>query len=125
MLKVALYLIFLIPFFSFSQIIKGKVIDESNNPVIGVSVVLSNKETKAIVTYNFTNEKGEYELVTDKTGNFELKFSALSYEVQTFDIHLSGKQAIEQNALIVYKAMEIEEVIIEIERPIVVRNDTI
>lgn len=119
------FLTFFISFFSFSQIIKGKVIDESNNPVIGVSVVLSNKETKAIVTYNFTNEKGEYELVTDKTGNFELKFSALSYEVQTFDIHLSGKQAIEQNALIVYKAMEIEEVIIEIERPIVVRNDTI
>ncbi len=124
--KITIYLfLFFLPLFSFSQKIKGKVMDEENNPVIGGSVLLSNKETQSIVTYNFTNENGEYELITDKTGNFELKFSALLYEVQTFDVDLSSKQTIEQNAVMIYKAMEIEEVLIRIERSIRVRNDTI
>lgn len=126
MFKTSIYfLLFLVPSFSLSQKIKGKVVDEKNNPVTGVSVVLSNKETSNIVTYNFTNEKGEYELITDTTGNFELKFSALSYEIQTFETQLSEKQTIEQNVQMVSKAVEIDEVIIEIKRPIVVKKDTI
>lgn len=121
-----LCLFFCFNFSAYSQSkIKGKVTDEKNEPMNGVSVVLTNKETKAIATYNFTNEKGEYELITDKTGNFGLKFSALSYEVQTFDITLSDKQIVEQNASLVYKPFELNEVIIKVERPITVKNDTI
>jgi len=126
-LKILFFIFFsLVSLFSFSQSkIKGKVTDEQGNPLTGVSVVLNDAQTKATATYSFTDQNGEYQLTTNKTGDFELRFSALSYQTETFAINLSEKQTIEQNATLVYKPIEINEVIINVERPIVERNDTI
>jgi len=123
--KIILFTLSSIPLFSLSQKITGTITDEVNNPLVGVSVMLTNKETKAVITYDFTNEKGEYQLKTDKTGDFELRFSALSYQTQTFDVTISEKQSIEQNATLIYKDIEINEIIINVDRPIVERKDTI
>jgi len=123
--KIILFTLYFIPLFSLSQKITGTITDENDNPLVSVSVMLTNKETKAVITYNFSNDKGQYEIKTDKIGDFELRFSALSYQTQTFDVSLSEKQTIEQNVTLVYKDIEINEIIINVDRPIVERKDTI
>ena len=62
------------------------------------SVILKNINSKEILVFSNTNEKGYYELKTNKTGKFTLTFSTLNYDTQTIEIEITAEtKIIEKN----------------------------
>ena len=75
-----LFFFFCLPIFAFAESLdlgslKGTVLDKSNQPIVGASVVL--KSTVRGVT---TNEQGEYLLKNVETGTFTLVISSLGFQ---------------------------------------------
>lgn len=66
----------ILSFVSFSQTtLKGKVVDEQNNPIIGANVFL-----KGTYDGTVTNENGDFSFQTAATSNQSLQISFLSFE---------------------------------------------
>ena len=84
--KIKLFIVFL--FFSqivFSQTtIKGLVIDEVNQSIPFVNVLIKADSSNVILAYTYSKENGVYTLKTNKRGKFNLTFSALGFQTQTF-----------------------------------------
>ncbi|CAM3926563.1 MULTISPECIES: carboxypeptidase-like regulatory domain-containing protein [Flavobacterium] len=112
---------------SFSQtILKGKIVDEANQPISNTNIILKPENAANIVAYGYSNTEGLYELKTTKTGNFVLSFSTLNYETISLPILLSEKETtLENNIRLKYQSIELNEVIIASDRPIVIKKDTI
>jgi hypothetical protein len=73
-------------FFSFmlfaegSGVIKGRVIDENNQPVEYATTVLKNANTNKFVTGAVCNYKGEYIIENVEPGEYELSTKMIGYE---------------------------------------------
>jgi len=73
-------------FFSFmlfaegSGVIKGRVIDENNQPVEYATTVLKNANTNKFVTGTVCNYKGEYIIENVEPGEYELSTKMIGYE---------------------------------------------
>lgn len=90
------------------------------------SVILKNINSKEILVFSNTNEKGYYELKTNKTGKFTLTFSTLNYDTQTIEIEITSEtKIIEKNIFLAFKPVELREIIIKKEKPITIKKDTI
>lgn len=103
-IKFAFLFIFLIPFFSFSQI-KGLVTDEKSNPISYVNIYVEG-------TYSGTtsNENGKYELnIKNEQVGKNLVFQALGYKTQKKAIQ-SLNQTI--NVVLSEESFELQEVTI-------------
>ncbi len=111
----------------FSQVnIKGEVTDANNIPIPFVSVLFKKDSASSILAYTYANEKGVYQLNEKKIGKFNLVFSALGYKTQTFLIELTNeKKEIVKNVTLKEKIFELNEVIIQAEKPIKIKKDTI
>ncbi len=111
--------------FVFAQIeISGVITDSTNSPIPFGNVILNIKGTKTIVAYTAANVDGNYLLKTDKVGEFDLQFSALSYQINSIPILLEpGKNKI-LNAILAYEPMALDEIVILAERAIIKRPDT-
>ncbi|VXB14026.1 conserved hypothetical protein [Flavobacterium sp. 9AF] len=113
--------------FSFAQsTIKGTILDDKGFPVSAANVILKPENSQSIIAYGYSNETGNYELTTYKTGSYVLSFSALNYETVSFEVVLTHEsKTILQDASLVYKAIALNEVVIESNRPITIKKDTI
>lgn len=116
--------LFICPFIFSQNIITGTVSDSLNVPVAYASVVLKEKDKN--VAYTFTNEQGKFEIEFQQKGDFILQCASLGYEtsntsilVETipFDMNLSIK--------LFEKPFSLNEVIIQAEKPIRQKKDTI
>ena len=73
-------------FFSFmlfaegSGVIKGRVIDEKNQPVEYATAVLKNSKTNKFVSGTVCNYKGEYIIENVEPGEYELSTKMIGYE---------------------------------------------
>jgi hypothetical protein len=104
----------------------GVLKDTKNNPISNASIILKSTTSEAVIGYCYSDEVGHYELKIKKTGNFILVFSAYSYESVSEGIELTdGNNILENNKILVYKPIELNEVFINVERPITVKKDTI
>lgn len=126
--KIKLFIVFL--FFSqivFSQTtIKGLVIDEVNQSIPFVNVLIKADSSNVILAYTYSKENGVYTLKTNKRGKFNLTFSALGFQTQTFLIELSkDRNEIIKNVTLKEEAFSLDEVIIQTEKSITVKKDTI
>jgi len=110
----------------FSQtIIKGVVLDENNTP-LSANITLKDSLNKSMLTYTYTNIKGEYTLKVDKIGAYNLNFASLGYERKTIPIEIkAGQKEIKVDIVLEEAPMFLDEVIIQAERPISVKKDTI
>lgn len=126
MKHILFYFFFLGSLFSFSQtVITGKIIDTTNVPTPFINVLLKNQE-KFIIAYTYSNEEGEYKLITDKEGNFNLSFSALSFETKTVPLVVTSEnKKITQDIVLKKKSFELDEVIVLASKPVTVKKDTI
>jgi hypothetical protein len=126
-INILIILLFLIGNISFSQlVISGFTKDIQNNPLSNVNLILKSNNSQSIISYCYSSVNGNYELKTNKVGKFILVISALNYETQSIDIKLDKEQTqIEKNIILSYKATELNEVIIQSERPITIKKDTI
>lgn len=126
MFRLIIFIICVLPFFSFSQTaITGSVKDESSN-LYSVSVILKDSLSKSIISYTYTDDEGIYQLKTNKTGRFNLVVSSLGYEAKTVPLVLNSEQKnLKIDVVLKEKPMDLDEVIIQAETPISISNDTI
>lgn len=124
MAKQLFFLFFFIS--SYSQtIIKGFVRDKDSEPLFFSSVTLRLENSKSIISFCQTDEKGYYQLETNRVGNFILSLSSLNYTTISIPIELLNNQTIEKNVILTYNPIELKEVIIESKKTLTVKKDTI
>lgn len=122
------YLFFLIFFctFNYSQsIIKGKVTQINNEPIVSASIILKN-DTDETTSFTYTNEYGNFELESNEKGKFIINVNALGYEEKNSEIIIEKNKEIKiVNFKLIEQVIELKEVFIESKKPISIKNDTI
>lgn len=110
----------------FSQTtIYGKVRGNNKN-LYSVSVVLKDSLSKSIIAYTYSGNRGNYTLKTNKIGRFNLVFTALGYERQSISVVLTKElKEIKTDVVLKEKPMDLDEIIVRGERPIIFKKDTI
>lgn len=103
--------------------ISGSVTDNNKKAVISASLILKDSSGK-IITYTYTDEMGKYILKTEKTGQFVLIASAMGFEQKSVAISLENETKTLEFVLLP-KATELKEIIIESKRPYTIKNDSI
>jgi len=121
---------FLIFFFSCSwsqSVIKGKVIDDTDNtPVENAIVLFYNEIDNKIIEHVYSKKDGSFSLLkTYSEGIYRIEISKLGYQksVQQIIIGAGSDQTIEVNLSLKQTAFQLKE--INIESPIIVKKDTI
>lgn len=105
-------------------VIRGQINFSNNEKNLPVSVILKDQEN--ILAYTISDEYNRFEIQTNKTGNFEIVFSSISMETQKQDVVISKpNQIIQKNVYLIYKPIELNEILIKSDKPIVVKKDTI
>ena len=118
--------VILVQNFSASQTtILGSVKNVKSN-LQSVSVILKDSLSESIITYSYSDSNGNYELKTNKLGTFHLVFNSLGYKAKTIPFTINSKQReITINVVLEDKTETLDEVIIQSERPISIKKDTI
>ncbi len=122
-------LIFLITFLFFQNIcfsqtkISGIVKNAKKN-LFSASVILKDS-TNNIVDYTYASEKGIYQFSTIKKGKFNITFSSLGYKTKTISFVITNQKNIKLDAILEEKPFELNEIIIEAEKAIKQKKDTI
>lgn len=107
-------------------VIAGILKDEQGQVLASLNVVLKNESTNSIVAYGFSDVNGFYSIKTNKTGKFILNISGLAYEPLAIEIEITADiKTVNKNFTLKYKPFELEEVALKIEKPIVIKKDTI
>lgn len=107
-------------------IISGNVLEDKVGTVLPYTNIILKKDSLSVIAYSFSKEDGKYKLKTDRTGKFSLTFSALGYETKTVSLVINPEQKLIQiNVVLKEKSFELDEVIIQEELPISIKNDTI
>lgn len=102
-------------------IVQGKVIDSFTNlPVVGASII-SLADNHVILNYTYSNDNGLFSIPGAE--NFILKISALGYSEKI--ISVVPEQDLVFEIMLDPQAFDLDEVIIQAERPIRVKKDTI
>ncbi|MDY6994279.1 MAG: hypothetical protein SVR94_16975, partial [Pseudomonadota bacterium] len=127
-----LYLLIILLFWanglSAQSIIKGTVTDSLFHPIPHVQVILYDSIGTKIITFTQADSLGEYLIQTNQYGTFNLSFNILSHESMTIGIQLrkeNSDSTIVYNPILVPTSFELEEVVVQRERSIRVRGDTI
>ena len=124
--SILIFLLFSV-IFSFSQTtVKGLITDTNNQPIPYVNVLIKSDSTNVIFTYTYSKENGNYTLKTNKKGKFRLSFSSLGYKKQTIPIEITAAtKEIIKNIILTEEAFLLDEVIIQSERTIKIKKDTV
>jgi hypothetical protein len=109
----------------FSQTNIVGLITGTTEKLSSVSVVLKDSISDTILDYTFSNQEGKYTLSTSKKGKLLLVFSSLGYNTNQQSFEIINQQSITINVLLVEQPIEINEIIIQSEKDIIVKKDTI
>lgn len=106
--------------------IQGFVSDTSNTSLYDVNVVLINPTNNNIVNYTFTDKNGKYKLEVEGTGLFQISYSHISHIKKVIEIELTENQkSYHLDAVLKHSSFYINEIIVQSEIPMVVKEDTI
>lgn len=121
-------LIFLFSFslFTYAQTTINGQVKDSISSINSVSVMLKDSTAQNIVSYTFTNANGNYVLQTPSSGKFILVFTSLGYDTKSVPIYIEPDQPhTTVNVTLKEKSIALNEVILQSEKPITVKKDTI
>ncbi len=104
--------------------IKGKIINQDGQGLSSVNILLKDNQNKT-VSYSFSNSEGFYEIKFNKTGNYILIYSSLNYKTIQQPIEIVNEKTIEKNIILEFKAIELNEVVVNNEKAITIKKDTI
>lgn len=105
--------------------IKGVVKNTKNIPLQGANVLIK-KDSIKILNYTYTNDKGIYELEINNSSKIYLIASALGYQKKEILMNLKGNsKEIVTDIILKEKSFELDEIIIQTEKSIKVKKDTI
>lgn len=105
--------------------IKGHIADENNENISLASVVLKDTSGLTIIAYTFTDDQGKYLLKIKKSGDYILVFNAMGFTTQSSSISIQNEEAIERNAVLKEERTTLNEVVIRVEQPILIKKDTV
>lgn len=101
-------------------------VKNNTNKLYSVSVILKDSLSKSIISYTYTDENGNYELIINEYGKFNLVFTSLGYETKTVQVKTDKfKKQVNIEVLLEDKPTNLDEIIVQAERPISIRKDTI
>lgn len=111
--------------FSFSQVtLKGIVTDEKGNALSNTKISADNLD-KQYFNYCYTNGKGEYTINLDFEGVYRITFYKMNFDKEIKNLSLNHIKSVTQDIILRPKPIELQDVIINIERPITIKKDTI
>ncbi|MNJ87660.1 hypothetical protein D3C87_51840 [compost metagenome] len=118
----AIFLTFITLAGSAQHLIKGKVIDEDNQPVISASILLQKKSEKSIVQTSITDSIGVFLLNPKQTLQHQLVISAIGFESTFVDL----PDALHQDTILLVRltrqGKQLKEVNIYMKAPLIVRK---
>lgn len=104
------------------HLIKGKVIDDNNRPVISASVLLQKKSEKSIVQTSITDSSGIFLLNPKQTLQHQLLISAIGFQPAYVDL----PDALHQDTILLVRlnsqGKQLKEVNIEVKPALIVRK---
>lgn len=107
---------------SAQHLIKGKVIDDNNRPVISANVLLQKKSEKSIVQSSITDSSGVFLLNPKQTLQHQLVISAIGFEPAFVDL----PDVLHQDTLLLVRlnlqGKQLREVNIEVKPALIVRK---
>ena len=121
----ATILVFSFTQITFSQSVKGIVLDEDKLPLEFVSVALLQPKDSLLVQYTSTGQNGEFELSGFKAGTYMLQIYLMTYQAnqRTLDI---AKATINLGSVTLKREVNrLDEVVINAIVPIKIKQDTI
>jgi hypothetical protein len=133
--RILVIILSLVPFFAFSQKaknihIKGKVVDaKEQKGLFMASISVRKSADSSLVTFGFSNEKGEFSTPAIESGvSYRLILAYTGYEIIKKDFILSAEE--DNYDLGIFKletsARTLDEMVISAERPpVIMRHDTI
>ncbi|CAA0169351.1 TonB-dependent receptor [Tenacibaculum maritimum] len=121
----------LLAFLSIKHIVEGQVLlkgvvkNEKNVPIAYSNILVKNDSLNKIINYASSNEKGEYQVEFPFQKKIRIEVTALGYERITSLVNrvIANERVV--NFILKEKPLELDEIIIEAEKPIVIRKDTI
>jgi hypothetical protein len=105
--------------------IGGLVLDANNKPIPFVNVVVTPIDTEKILQFTISDDNGMFNLEMEKEGNYIVSFSALGYKTHKNSVEIRSGLQTRLTIVLEEKLLELNEVLIEAERPISVKKDTI
>jgi len=87
--------------------IKGKIVDDNNQPVEFATAALVNPKTNEIVRGEVSNEKGEFTITKVGKGNYSLQVSMVGYtKNELSDLKVDGKMKVIEKSFILHESSE-------------------
>ncbi len=108
-----------------SQTIINGTVKSAMNSLVSASIVLNDSISKTIIGYTYSNDDGTYALTTSKKGKFSISFSSLGYKTKTISFEIDNQKELKIDVVLEEQAFEINEIIIQSEKDIKVKKDTI
>lgn len=107
--------------------ITGRVLNSlEKKPLESVNVIIRNHTKNSIIAYSFTDKDGLFQIRTEKSDSLYITFLLLGFKPKSLPLKIQkGQKELKIQIVLEEKAMDIDEVIIQTERPISIRKDTI
>ena len=106
-------------------VVKGVVSESEDSPLPYVRIVLKDSTATEILSYGYSDADGRYWLSTNSYGQLILEFSSLGFSDSIVAIYAREDTTIDYGLTLEEESFELAEVIIEAEKPITVKKDTI
>lgn len=107
MKSILIYLFIGFSLFTYSQNkLTGTVLDQKNNPIVGVNVIISEIHKETI-----TDDKGNFSITNIPNGKFSVAFSFIGYANQNKDFTFSGNE-IQTKITLIENIQHMDEVVI-------------
>ncbi len=120
------YFIFIHSFVFSQTTLIGNVKNQNSEAIVFANVILKHENSPDILAFAYADESGKYELETSEIGNLVLQFSSLSFKTLRIPIKVTSEnKVIQTDAVLTNEIEELDEVILENERPITIKKDTI
>lgn len=111
----------LFPLLTFSQVqILGKVIDQNEKPMEFVNVFVTNPDGNDFIEGSITDNNGDFQLEVP-AGTYEITASFLGYKTWSKTLNLTTTKDL-GNIMLVKNATALEEVVVEVEEPLIERK---
>ncbi|NER17211.1 carboxypeptidase-like regulatory domain-containing protein [Spongiivirga citrea] len=106
--------------------IKGTISSKGNKPLPYASVVVKDSLNQKIINYGFSDDKGQYVVIIETVGTFNLNVSSLGFQPSVIPVVVSQNPSeINQNIVLQEAVTTLDEVVISAEKPLSIGKDTI
>ncbi|GGF19048.1 TonB-dependent receptor [Flavobacterium limi] len=101
------------------------MVDRKGNGVSFGNVLVKPKGSQSVVAFTHTDNDGKYFLELSETGHLEITFAAMSYKAVSLIILVEENKKYIHNVVLTDEAMTLDEIIIQKEKPVTIKKDTI